>query len=295
MRRICPSIQELQAFDAVARHLNMTHAAEELCVTQGAVSKHILRLEEWLGVRLFERVKQRLVLTPPAKTYLALIRPSLAALEAASLKLRTAGQDQATLQLACVPTFCAKWLLPRLPTFLQTHPEVKISFTPFSSAFGQGPADDALVTIRYGEGVWAHTCADYLTGRNLLLVGAPQIAGQIRDPQDLKHCGLLHHTSLPHVWENWRRANGDLPMNAYAGMRFEQFSLLIEAAVAGLGVALVPACLIQPEIADGRLATVSNSTIDGWKGYYLCYPPDMQHRHDLAALRDWMLEQVAAA
>ena len=132
MRRVCPSVQELKAFEATARHMSVTRAATELCVTQGAVSRQILNLENWLGIALFERVKQRLVLTQAGQTYLAQIRPSLLALETATIELRASAGASGVLNLACVPTFGAKWLIPRLPDFKRLHPDISVSFVPYA-------------------------------------------------------------------------------------------------------------------------------------------------------------------
>ena len=292
MRRVCPSIQELQAFEAAARHLSMTRAATELCVTQGAVSRQILSLEDWLGICLFERVKQRLVLTQAGHTYLAQIRPSLQALERATIELRASATAAAVLTLACVPTFGAKWLIPRLPDFRRKHPDITVSFVPYAQSGDFIVGGSVDVAIRFGEGVWPHAIVDYLTGRELLAVAAPAIAQKIRHAQDVAAWPLLHHTSVPHAWEDWRMASGLAEMKSYAGARFDQFSLLIEAVIAQLGVALVPACLISSELLSGKVQAISGNTIEGWKGSYLCYPEDRQHLPALIAFRQWLISQV---
>ncbi len=293
MRRVCPSIQELQAFEAAARHMSITRAATELCVTQGAVSRQILSLEDWLGIPLFERVKQRLVLTQAGHTYLARIRPSLFALETATIELRTSATTAGVLTLACVPTFGAKWLIPRLPDFKRKHPNITVSFVPYAQngEFILGGSVD--VAIRFGEGVWPNAIVDYLTGRELLAVAAPAIAQKIRHAKDVAAWPLLHHTSVPHAWEDWRVSAGLDEMKSYAGARFDQFSLLIEAVIAQLGVALVPACLISNELLSGKVQAISGNTIEGWKGYYLCYPEERQHLPAVMAFREWLISQVS--
>ena len=292
MRRVCPSIQELQAFEAAARHMSITRAATELCVTQGAVSRQILSLEDWLGIPLFERVKQRLVLTQAGHTYLSGIRPSLFALESATIELRASATATGVLTLACVPTFGAKWLIPRLPDFKRKHPDITVSFVPYAQSgdFILGGTVD--VAIRFGEGVWPNAVVDYLTGRELLAVAAPAISQKIRQAQDVADWPLLHHTSVPHAWENWRVAAGLEELKSYVGARFDQFSLLIEAVIAELGIALVPACLIGSELLSGKVQAISGSTIEGWKGYYLCYPEERQHLPTVMAFREWLISQV---
>lgn len=292
MRRLCPSIQELQAFEAAVRHMSITRAATELCVTQGAVSRQIRSLEDWLGVHLFERVKQRLVLTQAGRSYLARVRPSLLALESATVELRTSASATGLFHLACVPTFGATWLIPRLPDFKRQHPDITVSFVPYvrGADFVMGGSIDAA--IRFGEGIWPNAHADYLTGRELLAVAAPSMAQKIQRVQDVSHYPLLHHASVPHAWEDWRVAAGISDMESYAGARFDQFSLLIEAVIAELGVALVPACLISDELSSGKIQSISGNTIEGWKGYYLCYPEERQHLPALLAFRAWLLRQA---
>lgn len=292
MRRLCPSINELMAFEATARHGSITRAAMELCVTQGAVSRQILGIEEWLGVKLFERIKQRLVLTDTGRSYLAKVRPSLDALEAATVELRAHRGAGGMFTLACVPTFGAKWLIPRLPAFMQRHPDINLSFVPYaqSAEFLTSGGPDAA--IRFGEGVWPNTVAEYVAGRELLAIAAPGIAQAIRQPDNVAEHTLLHHTSVPHAWEDWRAATGIARLETYVGPRFDQYSVLIQGAIAGLGVALVPECLVRDELASGVVRAVFSNTIKGWKGYYLCYPDDRQHLSSLVEFRNWLLEQA---
>ena len=293
MRRLCPSINELKAFEAVARHVSITHAAGELCVTQGAVSRQILSLEDWLGVKLFERIKQRMVLTDTGRAYLAKVRPSLAALEAATVELRAQRGTGGVFTLACAPTFGARWLIPRLPALNRIHPDITLSFAPYAQSpeFLTGGGPDAA--IRFGEGVWPNEVADYVTGRELVVIAAPSVAKALRKPADVARHPLLHHTSVPHAWEDWRAAMDVAKLDTYAGPRFDQYSLLIQAVVAGLGVALVPECLVREELASGKVRAVYSNTIKGWKGYYLCYPEDRQHLPALVAFRSWLLGQAS--
>lgn len=264
MRRLYPSTLELLAFETTARHMNMSRAAEELCVTQGAVSRQVLQLEHWLGVALFERVGNRLVLTADGQAYLDQVRPSLAALEQATLALR---QRRATrgVTLSCAPTFGARWLIPRLPALAREHPDLQVGFCPF----GQADASADWV-IRYGEGVWPGLSAHYLGGRELSVVFAPQL-GPLCTPGAVQQQVLLQHASLPHAWAQWCQANGldDATGQAYHGPRFEQFSILIEAVMAGLGVGLVPTCLVERELAAAQVLALDSVTPPSWKGYYL--------------------------
>jgi LysR family glycine cleavage system transcriptional activator len=285
MRRLYPSTLELLAFDTTARHLSMSRAASELCVTQGAVSRQIKQLEHWLGVRLFERVRQRLVLTDVGKTYLDQIRPSLTALEQATLALRQSNPEQG-LTLSCVPTFGAKWLIPRLPDFKRDHPHITLTFCPYGH--GQGTVD---LSIRYGEGVWPGMTADYLGGKELSVVFAAGM-GQLDTPAGVLRHPLLHHASLPHAWEQWHTANGLSGSASYAGPRFEQFSILIEAVIAGLGVGLVPTCLVEHELQLGKMKTLLSISPPSWKGYYVTQPHSATRHKPAAQFHHWLLQQA---
>lgn len=287
MRRLYPSTLELLTFDTTARHLSMSRAADELCVTQGAVSRQIQQLEHWLGVRLFERVRQRLVLTDIGRTYLEQIRPSLAALEQATLALRHRRPEQG-FTLSCSPTFGARWLIPRLPDFSKVHPDISFTFCPY------GQTRDAVdLSIRYGEGVWPGMTADYLGGKELSVVFAARL-GHLTTPGEILKHQLLHHASLPHAWEQWQAANGFSGEAPYAGPRFEQFSILIEAVIAGLGVGLVPTCLIERELRLGEVETLPSVTPPSWKGYYVTLPDAVPRHEPAARFRLWLLQQAQA-
>ena len=285
MRRLYPSTLELLAFDTTARHLSMSRAAQELCVAQGAISRQVQQLEHWLGVRLFERVRKRLVLTADGQAYLEQVRPSLAALEQATLALRQKRPEQ-SLTLSCAPTFGARWLIPRLPDFSRKHPDVTLTFCPYSQT--PTPVD---LSIRYGEGVWPSTTADYLGGKELSVVFARRL-GPLPHPGAVLSLPLLHHASLPHAWAQWQAANGLSGTAPYAGPRFEQFSILIEAVIAGLGVGLVPTCLVERECAQGQVDTLASVTPPSWKGYYVTQPDAAPHHEPATRFRHWLLDQA---
>ena len=285
VRRLYPSTLELLAFDATARHMSMSRAAEELCVTQGAISRQVQQLEHWLGVPLFERVRKTLVLTADGQTYLDQVRPSLAALEQATLALRQRHPEQ-SFTLSCAPTFGARWLIPRLPDFYCMYPGVEVIFCPFSQSPGQ-----VGLCIRYGEGVWPGMRADYLGGKELSVVFASRL-GPLSFPEMVQSLPLLHHASLPHAWAQWHAANGLSAAEAYVGPRFEQFSILIEAVIAGLGVGLVPTCLVERESSLGQVCTVASNSPLNWKGYYLTQAETAVHHPPAALFRDWLLTQT---
>ncbi|QRQ86478.1 LysR family transcriptional regulator [Cupriavidus oxalaticus] len=294
MRRMCPSLTELQAFEAAARHNSFTVAARELHVTQGAISKQVRNLEAYLGTELFERVRQRLVLTDAGARYLERIGPSLNELEAATVELMARQGRGGVLHIASMPTLGAKWLIPRLPQFFARHPEVTLEFVPHAQGYDFSEPDlDAA--IRFGDGVWPGSLADYMTGREVLPVCRPGLladepGGVARTPDALLRYPLLHHTTVPEAWPDWFATLGVTTRQAWSGARFDQFSLLTQAALSGLGIALIPRCLIEEELATGALMVAHPAQVLAKKGYYLCYPEQKQHLPALRTFRAWVME-----
>ncbi|KWR90282.1 LysR substrate-binding domain-containing protein [Cupriavidus sp. IDO] len=294
MRRLCPSLTELQAFEAAARHNSFTVAARELHVTQGAVSKQVRSLEAFLGVDLFERVRQRLLLTAAGERYLERIRPSLNEIEAATVELIARQGRGGILHIASMPTLGAKWLIPRLPQFFARYPDVTLEFVPHAQGYDFSEPDlDAA--IRFGDGVWPGSLADYMTGREVLPVCRPGLLddepdGVARAPATLLRYPLLHHTTVPEAWPDWFSELGVSTRKAWSGARFDQFSLLTQAALSGLGIALIPRCLIEAELASGALMVAHPARVPSKKGYYLCYPEQKQHLPALRIFREWVME-----
>ncbi|QYY32586.1 LysR family transcriptional regulator [Cupriavidus pinatubonensis] len=294
MRRMMPSMTELQAFEASARHSSFTAAARALHVTQGAVSKQVRSLESLLGVELFERVRQRLILTPAGVRYLERVRPTLDEIEAATVEAAGREQQAGTLHIASMPTLGAKWLIPRLPQFFARHPEVRLEFVPHAQGyvFAEPELDAA---IRFGVGVWPGSLADYMIGREIVPVCRPALVaahpgGVVGAPAELQQYPLLHHTTVPEAWPDWFAELGVPTRDAWAGARFDQFSLLTQAALSGLGIALIPRCLIEEELANGALVVAHPARVLSNKGYYLCYPEHKQHLPALQTFRAWLME-----
>lgn len=293
MRRFCPSTTDLQAFEATARHGSFTRAAEELCVTQGAVSKQVKHLETFLGVMLFVRTRQGLVLTDAGRKYLAKIRASLRQIETASLELITGLGVGGTLHLSVFPTFGARWLIPRLAAFQQSRPDVRVEFLPHQQGYDFS-SPDLDAAIRFGTGIWPGSVADYITGREVVPVCHPDVAAQCRGARDLLDHPLMHHASAIDAWPEWFAQAGVASPRSRGGPCFDQYSLLTQAAMAGFGIALIPRCLIEEELRDGKLAVALSAPIQASRGYYFCYP---EHKASLPALqvfRGWLLATVAA-
>ncbi|MDT4826792.1 transcriptional regulator GcvA [Achromobacter agilis] len=295
MRRFCPSLTDLQAFEVAARHSSFTRAAQELCVTQGAVSKQVKHLEEFVGIELFLRIRQGLVLTEAGRSYLTKIQAGLGQIEAATVELIAHQGQGGTLNLTCMPTFGARWLIPRLTAFMRLRPDIHVEFLPHRQGYDfSTPELDAAV--RFGEGIWPGSGADYIVGREILPVCSPRlIPGGCTSPVDLLAYPLLHHTSALEGWRDWFEQAGCDTRRSLEGARFDQYALLSQAAAAGFGVALIPRCLIEDELRDGKLAVAIQLPIRARMGYYLCYPEQKANLPTLQAFRTWLMEVSRAA
>lgn len=296
MKRLQPPIHLLRAFTTTARFGSVSRACEALHLSQSAVSKQISELEQLTGVLLFERIRQRLTLTPAGVRYEAAVRPVLAQLEAATLELITSGDGGGALHLSTLPTFGAKWLIPRLPAFQRQHPQIELHYVPYAQGY-DFQREDLDCAILFGNGSWPGARADYLTGREVVLIAPPGLPAQppLRQAQDITGFTLLQHVSVPHAWTHWCAAHGVSGVNTLMGPQLDQYHSLIRAVRAGMGLALVPHCLVQDDIAAGLVATPLDDGYRDEMGYYLCYPESRSHLKPLGAFRQWLLSEVGKA
>lgn len=287
-----PSLSALAAFEAAARHGSFTRAAEELNLTQGAVSRQVAHLEQVLGVALFERVRQRVSLTPAGGAYAADIRDGLSRIAAATVSTMAFRGAAGVLHLAILPTFGTRWLIPRLPRFTEAHPGITINFAtklvPFD--FSREPLDAA---IHFGDPVWPGAKLHRLMGEEIVPVAAPALVARLRiaEPADMLHAPLLQQSTRPRAWANWLGQQGLPPSRALMGPRFEQFAMVSQAAVAGLGLAIVPRFLVEEELRAGSLVIPFDLPVTGSEGYYLVYPEARERLPAVIAFRDWLLSE----
>lgn len=292
IRRLTPPVHLLRAFSTVARFGGVSRAAEALHLTQSAVSKQIQELEKWVGVDLFERSRKRLALTPAGERYEKAVRTLLSQLESATLELITSTDDGGALHLSSLPTFGASWLIPRLPQFQQQHPQVTLHFVPYSYD-PESPHLDC--SILFGEGHWPGTRSHYLDGQDVALIAPPSSAGgpAIHSPRDVMQYTRLHHLTIPHAWMNWAQTCDVHTLDPLAGLQFDQFHTIIQAVMAGMGVALVPRCLVQAQIAKGTVSEpLPQHGLVSNLGYWLCYPESRANIAPLATFRHWLLTQA---
>lgn len=294
MRRICPPLHELQAFDTVARHLNFSRAATELCVTQSAVSRQVASLESFVGMPLFRRLGRRLELTEAGLAYLAQVRAGLGSLETATAELMALRGKGGIINLSVPPTFASQFLIPRLADFHAQHSDISVNFVQYAHTHDFTRAEGFDAAIQIGEGEWPDAVTDYLIGCNVEVVCAPALASgtPLREPSDLGRVNLLQHALVPNAWNEWCTLCRVGGLNPFVGPRFEQYSLIVKSAVLGFGVAIVPRCLIEEELASGQLVALFGGPFRVRQGYYFCVPAD---RHKLAKVqrfRTWLLGVV---
>jgi DNA-binding transcriptional LysR family regulator len=292
-RRVIPSLAALQVFDAAARHMSFTRAAADLNVTQSAVSRQMRELEEFLGQPLFHRIKQRLVMTEAGEAYAAAVRELLGQAEAATLQVMAYNGKGGVLTVALLPTFGARWLVPRLGDFMARHKDIQLNLVSQVKPFDfQGSGIDAA--IHFGSAVWPDAVCHRLMGEVIVPVGAPSLLGGLKElarPEDVGGYPLLQLTTRPQAWAQWLRAVGVTHLDAAHGPRFEEFHMIIQAAIAGLGLAVLPRFLIQEELASGRLVIASRHPVPSELAYYLVHPERKGDLFKVCVFRDWLIEQ----
>ena len=285
-----PSLNGLRAFEAAARHLSFTVAASELNVTQTAISHQIRRLEEELGIRLFVRQNRALALTPQARDYLPGVRAAFNDLRLATDRLLR--KDEHVLTVSTLASLAAKWLLPRLSAFQETHPGIDVRITT-STALVDFRSGDVDAAIRYGRGHWPGVRADWLTADELFPVCSPALLTgnrPLRSPQDLADHTLLHTSGVyDDDWRLWLTAAG-LPadISKLPGLTFDLILMTVQAALDGIGVAMGRTSYVEGDIAKGRLVVPFQITLPTDAGFYLVSPEGRADPPKLAAFRKWL-------
>lgn len=293
MRRICPTVQELLAFDAVARYESVTLAASDLCMSVSGVSKQVAGLEFFIGKRLIRKHGRGVQLTKAGQEYWKKISLALRMIEAATTEAKEDECASDLLVLASVPTFLTEWLIPRLSDFRQRHPDVTFVFKQHVDLNADFPCDvDAVIS--HGLGRWPEITTEYLVGREFVCIYSPELVGNgesIRHPKDLVAHPLLHLVDAPLAWRKWRDDFGIREEETRDGPRFTQYSAVIQAAMSGLGVGLVPRILVSNELEEGRVIAFSRFCYED-QGHYLCFRADKLERPALTAFRSWLHEQI---
>jgi LysR family transcriptional regulator, glycine cleavage system transcriptional activator len=295
MSRRLPPLNALRAFEAAARHLSFTRAAADLSVTQAAISHQIKSLEEHLGLPLFRRLNRALMLTEAGQTLFPAVRDALDGLAQATDRLRER-ESGGTLTVSTLPSFAVKWLVPRMSRFQDRHPDIdlRISAKEHLVDFAR---DDIDVAIRFGAGTWSGLTAEWLAEEVLTPVCSPALLPGLRCPADLTHATLLHEDMLPlagfPTWETWLTAAGVGGVDAHRGPRFSHTHLMLQAAMAGRGVACGLLLFAGDDLAAGRLVEPFDFRLPTRFSYYLVFPPAAADRPKIRAFREWVKSEIA--
>lgn len=290
MRRKIPSTAALTAFESAARHQSFTLAADELALTQSAVGRQIANLEDLLGVKLFRRTRRGVVLTPAGVHYSGAVRARLEEVERDTLEVMSRAAGGGTLQLGVVPTFATHWLIPRLPAFSAKHPHIQVHLHARTRPFLF--SDSGLDAAIYAGKGWPGTVAHRLMPEPMVVVYAPKLAGKRPlGTRDIPKLPLIQMTTRPYAWRDWLESHGLAFEGAMAGPRVELFSMASQAAIHGLGAALVPHFFVQEELARGVLASPKTTPFESGLDYSLVYPEQDALPRELMVFRDWVLEQ----
>ena len=298
-----PPLNALRAFEAAARRLSFTKAADELNVTPGAISQHIRQLEEYAGTPLFKRTGRSVLLTDAAQASLPLVREAFDQIAEAG-RIMQAPARKGRVMVSCAPSFAAKWLAPRLEGFHSRHTDIE-AWVSADSGLTDFTVADADFAIRYGGGGYDGLKSEKMLDETVLPVCSPALlegVDAIRRPEDLARHTLIHDVSAevdPSCpdWLSWLQARGVAhSVDGTRGPRFNQSALAIEAAATGRGVVLAKRAIAAADIAAGRLiAPFADGSISVEYGYWLVWPKGRHLTEDVRAFIKWVKAEAAAS
>jgi LysR family glycine cleavage system transcriptional activator len=287
-----PPLNAVRAFDAAARHLSFQRAAEELCVTAGAVSRQVANLEGFLGTRLFVRRHRQVALTKAGKLYLADIREGLARIAHATAALDTRLNNK-VLRLKLPPTFALRWLVPRLGRFHARHPDISVQITT-SHAPADFESDEIDAAVQYSTGLAKGFLGERLFNEVLIPVHHAKLASVAgrSSPHDLASKMLLHSFRRPDDWPRWFAAAGIADFKVKQSLVFENSGMTYQGAMDGLGVAMAHAAFVADELRSGRLICPVAIRLEGSVAYFLIYPKEHARSRTLRAFHRWLAHEA---
>ncbi len=293
MNRKFPPLHALQSFEVASRVLSFTRAAEELHVTPAAVSHRIKTLEERLGLSLFRRENNRILLTDGGEAYISAVREALEMIADATARITEPDRSSA-LSLSLLPTFTVRWLIPRLGTFQRFYPsiEVRLSTSYRAVDFAREAYDAA---VRYGQGTWDGLKSYRLFNEELVPVCSPKLVrgpNPLRRPEDLARFTLLHSATCPENWSIWLGAAGAPNLESEGGLRFDSCLLTLQAAQDGLGIVAANREYVALDLSAGRLVAPFDFTVRKDAGWYFVCPEATTQEPKIVAFRNWLLDQT---
>lgn len=289
-----PSLNALRAFESAAKNLSFRLAADELNVTPGAVSQHIKKLEDELGLLLFERRPSGLVLTEAGVTYLPSIRRAFQTIADATARLRPKLRPEA-LTVSVLPSFAIKWLVPRLGRFRERAPEIDVRVSS-TNRLVDFASEDVDIGVRHGLGRWPGVRSWRLAEEVLVPVASPGLIARqpVNRVEDLAGHVLLHD-GLRRDWPIWVTTLGVTGLDPGRGPSFSDDGLLIQAAIDGQGIALARGVMLDRDIAEGRLVQVLDVKLPSDFAYYIIIPERKADLPKVVLFREWLLEEAEAA
>lgn len=293
--RHLPSLTAMQCFEASVRHMSFTRAADELNLTQSAVSKQVAQLEAVLEHPLFRRVRKRLQVTPEGSLYLTEVRKILAQVEMSTRYMQSYGGQSVVLNVTTLPTFGARWLIPRLNGFRFRHPRVYLNIANRSEPFDL-EEERVDVAFFFGHGAWPRAECIKLLEEEMVPVCSPAVLPDdgIQEPLELTKLVLLQSSTRPEAWHDWFEAQDCYTEHSYHGPRFDTFYMALRAARAGCGVALAPRFLAEEELQAGLLTIPWTFGLTSRDAYYLAYPEHKGEDTKVRGFIDWILEHREA-
>lgn len=291
MRKL-PPLNALKAFEAAARNLSFTRAADELFVTQAAVSHQVKALEEFLGVKLFLRRNRALLLTAEGQTYYLELKEIFNHILQATERLKNAS-SRGQLTISLPPSFAILWFVPRLSRFRDSYPDIDVRIRAVDEVDGS-LTEDVDVAIYYGAGKWPGLKAFKLHNEYLLPVCSPLLLNgkkPLREPRDLLNHTLLHDETR-NAWKDWFRLVGIDKNKGDNGPIFSHSNLALKAAVYGQGIALANNVLVKQEIEAGHLIQLFNEVLPRTKSFYLVCRESQAEVGKIATFRNWLLSVV---
>jgi LysR family glycine cleavage system transcriptional activator len=291
-----PPLNALRAFEAAGRHLSFKQAAIELCVTQGAISRHILNLEAFLGVSLFVRSHRHVALTPDGFAYLQEARDALLRISYATTRAQAKSGDR-TLRLKAPPTISIRWLVPRLGRFHAKHPDIAVQVTTSHDAI-DFERDQIDVGVHYGHASTDEWQYERLFGEVLIPICSKTLMPRRKrrlTPLEIAQQVLLHSIRRPSDWPQWFDAAGLRDFNGVQELTFENSTMTYQGAVEGLGIAMAQRALVTEEVAAGRLVAPSDIEVHNKTAYYFVYPDRQQPPEKIRVFHRWIADEAAAA
>jgi LysR family glycine cleavage system transcriptional activator len=296
MARRLPPLNALRAFEAVARHQSISAAADELCVTHSAVSRHVAKLEDHLGAKLFAREHQRLALTARGAAYAAQLTQLFDTIQSITAENFSAATDRTPLHVGVYATYANRVLIPRLSRFQREFPDIPFHIETWAGT--PNPRNlDVDVAIMLGTGDWPNLVAEELCPEELLPVASPKLLGgrTLTGASELASFTLLHAVPRLNDWEQWFMLMGIHNINAYRGMRFDTSGMAYQAAVNELGVAMAQTTYVQEDIEQGRLVALFDTPLKTERSYYVVCSPGKRADRRIVAFTDWLKREFSAA